>query len=234
MASSPQKRKPRFITLNANFKDGLYPDMLRINSKDQSLEFLKEGAPLTPNTASIDWGYTRPRKEKTIRKYPVPTTEIGLHPDNSLIHFETVYVIDTNTDPINKISVSCCLRGKPEFDEHGHKVGIRFRDCPYFAVRGKVEYPERSAWRQLIEKEVKTTDGKTLIIVDSDLDNLESFNSRKKPIIGDFYTPDYVTFMYASADVGKEHIVNKIMSKADKAASKLLARILSGELKIPT
>ncbi len=38
--------------------------------------------------------------------------------------------------------------------------------------------------------------------------------------------------MYASADVGKEHTVNKVMSQADKAATKMTKQILSGEVRV--
>jgi hypothetical protein len=45
------------------------------------------------------------------------------------------------------------------------------------------------------------------------------------PIIDDFYLPADFTLIYASADVGKEYVPNRLISLCDKEANSVLARI---------
>ena len=228
--SSKQKMKPRFVTLEANFKDGSYPDSVTFNKETGILEFENNGELLTPKTANVEWAYARQKKEKPIRKYPIDEENIQLHPDYSLMQADTIYVIDTNTDTKNKISVSCILQGTPRLDENGEKIGIHFKSLPYLVVKGNIESPEKAGWCQLIKREVNEPGINILIIVDAYLDELELYNSGERPVLGEFYLPRNVNLMYASADVGKEHIVNKVMSQADKAATKMTKQILSGEV----
>ena len=71
------------------------------------------------------------------------------------------------------------------------------------------------------------------MIVDSDLNRLTAFNTRSEPIFDDFFLPDGVQLIYASADVGKEHVVNKVLSQADRGASAMLKKIRDGEVSVP-
>jgi len=224
------KRKPRFVTIEVNFKNGPYPDTLTVKSINDNVEFKDNKETIVPKSSSVEWSYARTNKDKTIRKYPTKTSDIRLDPNYSLMNSDTIYVIDTNTDYKSNLSVSCILRGKPKYDVNGTKVGIQFLSLPYLIVKKELKYPERSAWCQLIENTISISDGATLLIVDSDLNNLELYNSREKPILGKCYLPKNVTILYASADVGKENIVNKVMSQTDKAASRMSKRILSGEV----
>jgi len=220
------------VTIEANFKNGPYPDSVTFNKETGSLEFQNNGGALIPKTADVEWAYARPKKEKSIRRYPINEKNIQLHPDYSLMQADIVYVIDTNTDLKNKISVSCILQGMPRLDESGVKVGIHFTSLPYLVVKGDVESPEKAAWCQLIAREAKDLDKNILVIVDAHLDELGLYNSGEKPVLREFYLPKNVNLMYASADVGKEHIVNKVMSQADKAATKMTKQILSGEVPV--
>jgi hypothetical protein len=185
---------------------------------------------IKPEFSNIDWAYLRASKEKVVRKYPSAAGDINLHPDISLMQYDTFYAIDTNTE--RTISVTGIIKGVIEKDIDGIKKGIHFKGAPSYVVRGINQSPERSAWRYLLENGISVDDGKTLLIVDSDLSDLDDFNHRKKPIIGDYILPSNVQLMYASADVGKEHITNKVISMADKSAKQLLSKILSGEVNV--
>jgi len=227
-----KKQKPRHITVESKFPDGVIPTSLKVNSSTGEVEFMVEDDNVKPENSHIDWSYHRTRKEKVVRKYPIDTGEINLHPDVGLMQYDTFYAIDTNTSKESEISVTGVIKGVVEKSIGGTKKGIRFRSAPSYVVRGKTKSPESSAWRYLLENGVESNDGKTLLIVDSELSDLEDFNSRKKPISGDYFLPNNVQLMYASADVGKEHITNKVISMADRLASQLLRKILSGEVSI--
>lgn len=64
------------------------------------------------------------------------------------------------------------------------------------------------------------------VIVDSDLNDLQKINSREKPIIGDFYAPNYLSLIYASVDTGMESLLNKLIQQADRVAKKTLNSFL--------
>lgn len=62
--SKGTSRKPRFITVEAKFGDGPYPDSVTFNKGADNVAFKNSGEKLDPEKASIDWGYSRPKKEK--------------------------------------------------------------------------------------------------------------------------------------------------------------------------
>ena len=68
------------------------------------------------------------------------------------------------------------------------------------------------------------------MVVDSDLGNLSDYNNRRKPFIGTHFLPPNVQLIYASADVGKENIVNKVLSVADSVSGQVLDAVISGEV----
>ncbi len=224
-------RKPRFITLEARFGDKTVPDRLHFTPKTGEVRFSSSGATVSPLECSIDFSYSRTRKEKSVRRYPVSPSDIKLHPDYAIYNADTVYVVDTNTK--DDLSVTCVLRGNPVFSEDGVKKGIRFRSCPYLVYKGLQESPERAAWREVILREYSEKDGETRMIVDSALNRLTAFNTRSEPIFDDFFLPDGVQLIYASADVGKEHMANQVFSQADKGASAMMKKIIAGEVSVP-
>ncbi len=221
-------RKPRHVTIGASFGKGPYPDSLKVNPGTGEIQFFREGRLIEPLVSMVDQSYHRKSKEKVVRKYSVEPNNILLHPDYSIFNLDTVYVADTNTE--ENLSVTCVLKGKSVFGSNGEKEGVRFRSKPYLVFTDFHIKPERRAWKQLLENNLSNNDKKTALVVDSDLDLIPKFNSREIPIVDDYFLPEGVQLIYASADVGKEHMLNKVMSKADKAAKKMIERIKSGDL----
>lgn len=92
--------------------------------------------------------------------------------------------------------------------------------------------PENFGWvaalEQLHSKGYITTSTKVGMIVDSDLGNISAYNSRKKEVVPGTLLPANVQLIYASSDVGRENIVNKILAVADSVSSQSLAAIQSG------
>ncbi len=64
------------------------------------------------------------------------------------------------------------------------------------------------------------------IVVDSDLDILQKINAREEPIFDDFFIPENVTLIYASADSGKETLINKLIRATDRVARNSLETAL--------
>ncbi len=223
-----QKRKPRHTTLGASFGKGPYPDSVKVISETGEIQFYKDGKKIIPLASEMDYSYHRKTKEKVVRKYPIDPNQIMLHADYSIYNLDTVYIADTNTE--RDLSVTCVIKGKPVIGSNGDNAGVRFRSKPYIVFKGMQSKPEQHAWKLLLEREFSIEDGITGLIVDSDLDLIPEYNSRTMPITEDYFVPEQVQLIYASADVGKEHILNKIMSQADKAAKTMLNKIKSGEV----
>ena len=66
------------------------------------------------------------------------------------------------------------------------------------------------------------------MIVDSDLGNINKFNQRKKPLLASFYLPPNLQLLYASSDVGKENIVNKVLAVTDSISKQSLDAVEKG------
>lgn len=71
---------------------------------------------------------------------------------------------------------------------------------------------------------------KIAFVVDSDLGELQLINEQKIPMFLNNYKPDNLTFFYASADVGKENIVNKLIASADKASAEIIRSISADDI----
>lgn len=67
------------------------------------------------------------------------------------------------------------------------------------------------------------------LVVDSDLDRLTELNSGTVPIWGDYCLPRGFQFVYASADVGNDLPLSRVMAECDEAARHLLDRVIRSD-----
>ena len=92
--------------------------------------------------------------------------------------------------------------------------------------------PENFGWVLLIEyiqsKSRYQRFEKVGIIVDSDLGNLKSYNSRDKAIFESFYLPEKYQLIYASSDAGKDLFANQMLKYADKVSTQCLKALMEG------
>ena len=65
-----------------------------------------------------------------------------------------------------------------------------------------------------------------VIVIDSELGNLEGYNNRTIPIFGQWTLPENYLFMYATADTSDEWC-NKIIKQCDKTALQRLKAIVA-------
>ncbi len=98
---------------------------------------------------------------------------------------------------------------------------IEFRD-----VREK---SENMAWMSLVQalhqNSFYNPSLQMGIIVDSDLDNLDQYNTRKLPIYGEFYLHENIKLIYASSEV-RENAANVAIALAERESKHLLNYIL--------
>jgi hypothetical protein len=86
--------------------------------------------------------------------------------------------------------------------------------------------PERYGWMKVIDALLRSDLFNVAwsygVVVDNDLNDLQKINVGEKPILDDFFTPDNVSLIYASADAGKESLIGKLIRATDRVAKKSL------------
>ncbi len=145
-----------------------------------------------------------------------------------LSSFDMIIAVDTNTKKIGAdvLSVSgiipCHVRPEShnnyalEFLPHG---ACLFRNCPPELS------PEKYGWRITINKFCREPDSikkKYCLVTDHDLDKHALYNSRELPIFRDIYLPPNIVLMYGKGDSSKENILNDLIMRCDKEASRVL------------
>ena len=98
--------------------------------------------------------------------------------------------------------------------------------------------PEKLGLMNLIEyiqsEETYSSYEKIGIIVDSDLENLKSYNSRSTPIFDSFFLPQGLHLIYGTSDTGKDLFANQMLKYADIVSSQCLKELEKGRIPINT
>lgn len=195
-------------------------------SRDGDFELNANGQKIPPSQINSQFYYDRESKRKIITSsessYP-PFTNASL----ILRNYNFLCVIDTNTRKINNrtISVSVIFLGQwinaekyAEF-EFWPELYMDFMDC--------TDKPERYAWHKFIQLIEKGTDYNGIntfgIIVDSDLGEIPSINQGVIPVYEQYYLPDQMELIYASADKSGT-VQNAMIKKCDQFAAQRLNR----------
>jgi len=154
-------------------------------------------------------------------------TDVLIH----LSSFDRIVAVDTNTKQIgaDKLSVSgivpCRVYSSEkniyavDFLPHGAFI---FRNCPPELS------PEKYGWLITINKFCREPDSikkKYCLVTDHDLDKHNAYNSRELPIFRDIYLPPNVVLMYGKGDSSKENILNDLVIRCEKEASRILKGI---------
>ncbi len=193
------------------------------------IEFFRNNISALPESATIEAGYDRKKGQKVLNKAPLVNEKLVADLNRALLKYDRIYAIDTNTKPFKDavLSVSAIILCQL-YRQEGFSVG-QYAPVHCFEFRNIEEKPENIAWKKLIEMLSSHPAYKKLgeigIVVDSDLGNIPDYNAGIKPITNNFYLPDNVTLIYASADAGKEYLPNKLITVCDKEANKLIRQI---------
>lgn len=147
--------------------------------------------------------------------------------------FDLLLSVDTNTEKIKSKNVSVVgvvIIGLDKLSEFEIYCDFRVPFClEYIEV---VSEPENFGWWAALGalKDLGYLDksGRIGVIVDSDLGNINKYNSRELPIYDNFFLPKEVNLIYASSDVGKEIIANKALAVADSVARQCISAIKTG------
>lgn len=191
--------------------------------KPESILFLPE-ALLVPSEVSIETYYNRGGKRKVLSAFYFENELPPSTPHRAIERFDQIYAVDTNTVSFSKFGkLSVTISMQASIKEIGSGYG-NFRSEPFreFIRQNVLGNPEISAWIELINiilSDKNNFEKKIGIIVDSELGRLKGINSRKSPLIDNFYLPDNFELVFATDASGSEEFFpNKMIRACDRMA----------------
>lgn len=224
--------KPREIQMVVDFGEQTKIDGVGITF-DNEIEFLKNGVQIKPKQAYLQTIYKKTHGQKKLSKLYLDNNKLFIDSHNALrSSFDLIYAIDTNTKKINEscISIACIVLCKIKRLKEMKKSLALFAPINWFEFRNIKGKQENFVWKFVIEKITSNPDYDSnmmvCLIVDADYGNINDFNSRKKPLFGNFYLPMNYTLVYAYAGSGrKDQLPNILISLCDKESKNLMKHI---------
>ncbi len=163
----------------------------------------------------------------------------GIDDLDFLATYDLIYIVDTNcfkTEDGKDHRLTSFLRCSVHDAGETYEVDMYERVGYFHFVNLKHEAAEKAGWVNLINHDFFREDLKKgtriALIVDAYADQLESYNSKVKPITDNHFLPDNVTLMYARADK-RDTIVNKLIQACDKLKDEYEQQFLEGKTHFP-
>ena len=214
---------PRRHSVDLDPRNYVESDGLAIG-KDFSLKRVVNGEILLLiGSATLTQGYPRKKNDKVLVKGN-QSSEWVMHPDTLLLDYDHIFIIDTNTFSMHetRVNIACVLYGFA--DREGDTANLQYGPLTILEFWDNKGSAEKLGWYMLIESiedKPEYFPGKIGIVVDSELDKLDSYNERNTPYFEDHFLPEGMEFIYATADSGSNYL-NKLMRLCDKNASLIL------------
>ena len=233
MANKNEKKK-RIPSVHVELREEVH---FHWNEKEKCFELRNsEGEVSNKHLVSMGEIYNRNGKQpKVLRQLQNPTGGvISINPKS--IIYDRYMAIDTNYKSFGK-NLMCATSslfvkqhlGKSGRLMKGEQINILVSPRLIFLAKLGTK-PERYGWMRMIDALLKSNlynaEWSYGVIVDSDLDELQKINAREKSIIDDFFVPNNISLIYASADVGKESLLNKLIKSTDQVAKISLDSVL--------
>ena len=219
-------KKPRTTRIKFDFEEPVTidsPDCLIFNNGQFQIRDVN-GKIQTPEKTNVTTFYDRKKKKKILNALQFDGNHLMDIHTAMLANYNAVFAIDTNTYIENdkSISLSCIIR--IIYDEPSNQfflIPLRF-----YEFRNSCSKIENVAWCILIQElmaDMEKIDEsyKIGLVVDSDLGNFDNFQSRKEPIIDDFFLPECISLIYAGSDSGGEFLLNKAIKASDKWSNEI-------------
>lgn len=208
---------------------------IRWNKDEKSIELINsEGQISKKNLVSIGESYARSGKSpKILRQVP---NRLGgvIKSGPESIHFDRYIGIDTSYEKWgqNLICSTACLTIEQKIDHiNGLSKGETLKGTCYprlvFLCKPGTN-PERYGWKKYIESFANGKDFNPEftygIIVDSELGLLPKINAGEEPVFENYFLPDNLLLIYASADTGENYFYNKLIRATDRVAASALKK----------
>jgi hypothetical protein len=190
---------------------------------------ISAGSEVRPVRAAVETVYARAKGRKVLNRIETTLGRLSIQTDASLLRFDTILALDTNTRLIgeNLLSVGVVIYGKIAQDASVPSIDIA--TWMAIEIRNTTRSAELLAWKTFLDRLDRSHDranfGRVGFIVDAHLGDIDAINMRRRPILDDYILPENVELIYASADAGAECVPNKMIRKADIEATRLLRAI---------
>jgi hypothetical protein len=186
----------------------------------------------------LERSYERPKGPKVVSRIPQAAPDLSFDEEGALDdNFDHLFAVDTNTRVIDGKTISVVgvvsiadVAPSPGYRGQTWQFGVPF--ClEYGGLKTK---PEPFGWLEalgVLAQEGHLVRGRRIgLIVDSELGALQAFNARTQPVDTGRMLPPGVTLIYASADTGKENLINQALGIADSASAQILAALEAGRM----
>lgn len=228
-----QRPKPRVTYVTFDMGSPVVTNGLFFDPKTGECALLHNGEKLEPKKVYVETGYERTKGYKRLNKAQISTAQIYSNPNRVLENFDVIYAIDTNCKIIDftKVFVTCVVGGTNLEPRIPGYTAVRYGPRKCIEFLSLEEKFENLGWKIVIDM-IRAAPNynenqKVALIVDSDLGNIELYNTFSKPIYDKFYLPKNFQLIYASSDSGKENLANQMISLADKSANMIFDILLS-------
>ena len=227
-----QARKSRPTRVTVEFPSDDPIDYIFTPHDGSALQISSGGRVVTPARVIIENYYESARGDKIINRF-VYANDSVYHDSNALTQrYDQLYAVDTNTvkhPSGHLVSVGVILRAEIQLLESG----LFYFQAQHFGIVRGVDLgdkPEIQAWKTLIGvllPQLESGQARRIgVVVDSELDRIESLNLRTAPLEGHLYLPPGIELIYATdAAGGDQFSVNKLIylchSTAQEEARKL-------------
>lgn len=225
------KIQPRSLTINMDSKNLLVFDGLVFDMNSQKIMGIKnnETFPLIGKSklrCNRERDNPKNGGKKVQHESISPNDTTWFNSNSQLLSYDHLIAVDTNTNQFNgsNVSVTAAYHIMPLiFNSEAAYCNARVLALiETWNVRVK---PENLGWWQILQALDNNTEkliGNIGLVVDSDFDNHDGFNSRKKPIVLDYFLPENVTLIYGSDKGGAEHLSTMLIKYCHNLAADLL------------
>jgi hypothetical protein len=223
-------RRPRTIDVYFDLGENPPPVDGSRMSRSGEVSLLFRGQPVRVQTSRVEVSYERPKGAKVLQRVFLDPAAPTADAQWSLRRYDRLYAIDTNTRRVAggcitaTAVVECWFQPLDSQHEVAEIVSVLA-----FTFDDEAESPERVGWRETITRIQNapwyTSDLRVGLIVDSELDELPAYNTRQRPILGDFFLPPSFELNYASPEVAREGLANFMLARCNREANSILARL---------
>jgi len=218
--------KPRTYSISMDKRNYYESDGISFNKEGSLMRNV--GGELLPiiGQTTLSYGYNRPKGKKILLSGNA-NGDFLMDAESVLQDYDNLFAIDTNTKSINgnDISVSVVVHAYVEKTGQGFDLNfVAMKAFEFWNVSGS---PERLGWYVMINALMSNEAHQhkhTGIIVDSDLNSLESINLQHECVLNDLLLPESYKLIYASSDLSSNG-ANKLIKYCDKRANEVLEYI---------
>jgi hypothetical protein len=220
-------KKERKFTMTYDFGEGQTISGIEVDSKKGGVKFFNKGKQVFEKNIVLEKLKKRMKSDKILTRHRLQKGNKGFNDALSLSGYDHIFAIDTNTKKRGNKWESVGVIVQCICNNLGDQTECLVQEIAHIKFTEEIrKSPEKLSWmawlKELYSRPEFQRRPSVAIVVDHDLDKLESYNLGLIPIYDAYFLPAGVKLIYASADNPNETLANKLISKADKCASKYL------------